>query len=148
MIDSIENKRQINDPYGEKDGEKDVLSIKRMRTPSSLRLKENILNLTEELPQYTSKPIGAEVYNISSFFSKVGINKPSYWNGLKPYIATVAAGFAVIAISSNFWLPTQNDVTLVDSFAYETLTVEQLEKEIEWQDLMLLQDELAFAGLM
>ena len=106
MIDSIENKRQNNAPYSAKDGDKDLLSIKRMRTPSSRQLKKNILNLTEELPQYTSKPIGAEVYNISAFFSKVGINKLSYWRGLKPYTATVAAGFAVIAISSSFWLPT------------------------------------------
>jgi hypothetical protein len=126
--------------------EQDVLSIKRMRTPSSTRLQNNILNLTQELPQYTDQSVGANVYNLASLFEKVGIKKVNFWRNFKPYAATVAAGFAVIALSSSLWLPNQNDqLIVVDSL--DTLSVEQLAEEIEWQDLMLLQDELAFAGL-
>ncbi len=126
--------------------EQELLSIKRMRTPSSARLQNDIVKLTQNLPQYTDSVEGAKVYSLASFLEKSGMKDINFWHGFKPYAATLAAGFAVIALSSTLWLPSsQSDQLLVDDFA--TLSVEQLAEEIVWQDLMLLQDELAFAGL-
>lgn len=142
MVNSFINSQQGNTQLSEKD----IFSIKRMRTPNSTRLQDNILNLTQELPQYTDHSQSAKVYNLASFFEKAGIKKINFLAGFKPYAATLAAGFAVIALSSTLWLPSpQNDQLVVDGF--DALSVEQLAEEIEWQDLMLLQDELAFAGL-
>ena len=137
MIKAIKNKHQFD--------EQNVLDIKRMRVPNSARLQNNILNLTQELPQYTDQPVGAQIYNLTSLLNKVGIRKINFWNGLTPYAATLAAGLAAIALSSSLWLPSQHDQLAVDNL--EGLSVEQLAEEIEWQDLMLLQDELGFAGL-
>ena len=126
--------------------ESEVLDIQRMRIPSTTRLQNNILELTQELPQYTDQTVGADVYSLTQLFDKVGLKRASFWNTMKPYAASLAAGFAVIALSSSLWLPSQNDSILtVDAFA--ELSVDQLAEEIVWQDLMLLQDELAFAGL-
>lgn len=142
MVNSIKQNQQNSTQLTEQE----MLNIKRMRTPSSARLQDNILNLTQELPQYTNQLVGAEVHDMSSFLDKVGVlKKVNFWSGFKPYAATIAAGFVVIALSSTLWMPTQNDQLTVDGF--EALSVERLADEIEWQDLMLLQDELAFAGL-
>jgi hypothetical protein len=125
--------------------EDDVLSIERLRTPESTRLQKNILQLTQSLPQYTGRYEVAQVYSLETFFDKVGLKKVNFWSLIKPYAATVAAGLAVVALSSTLWLPTQDDALIVTDI--NSLTSEQLADEIAWQDLMLLNDELAFAGL-
>lgn len=137
MVNKIKYNSQVND--------QDVLALKRMRTPSTDRLQSSIIDLTKELPQYTDQDSSSKVYNLSAFLDKVGLSEFSFWNSFKPYAATLAAGFAVIALSSSLWMPTQNDPVAADAFA--DLSTEQLADEIVWQDLMLLQDELAFAGL-
>lgn len=137
MVSKMNSKRDLT--------ENEVLGIQRMRIPSSARLQNNILELTQELPQYTDQSVGADVYSLTQIFEKVGLKRANFWSGMKPYAATLAAGFAVITLSSNLWLTSENDPATVDAFA--DLSVEQLAKEIVWQDLMLMQDELAFAGL-
>lgn len=142
MINSINNNQPKDSPLTEQD----VLNVKRVRVPNSARLQNNILKLTQALPQYTDQSEAAKVYDLSAFFEKVGFKKIDFWRGFKPYAATLAVGFAVIALSSTLWLPSQNDpLVVIDEFS--TLTAEQLADEIEWQELMLLQDELVFAGL-
>lgn len=124
--------------------EEDVLSIERTPVPSSSQLQKNIIKLTKELPQYTDNTGLATVYNLSAFLDKVGLKKHSFSIGFKPYAASIAAGFAVIALSSTLWMPSQNEQIVED---YTSMNAEKLAEEIEWQDLMLLNDEIAFAGL-
>ncbi|MDB4511969.1 hypothetical protein N9060_00760 [Arenicella sp.] len=137
MISSKNNEHQLS--------QQDVLDIKRMRIPNSTRLQKNIRNLTDELPQYTDKPVGARVYNLAGLLDKVGFKNVNVRNSYKPYAATIAAGIAVIVVSFSLWSPTQNDQIAVANL--DSLSDQQLAEEIEWQDLMLLQDELGFAGL-
>ena len=134
--------------------EQDVLSIERVSVPDSTQLQNNILRLTEELPQYIEQTGASKIYNLSNIVDKTGIKK-GFFAMFEPYAGAVAAGLLVVILSSTFSLPDHllsgNDqAVLIDDYTLmspELMSPEQLENEIEWQEMMLLNDEIAFLEL-
>lgn len=123
--------------------EQEVLDIERNTVLDSAPLQARIVKITQDLPQYTEQNEVAKVYHLSVFLDKMGLKKRSLSMNFKPYAASIAAGLAVIAISSTLLTtPVSEEPSVTD---FSQMSSDQLAEEIEWQSIMLLNDELAFS---
>jgi len=141
MNSSVSHLNKNNQPVEQKMSEQDVLAIARINTPSSKKVQANILQLTQELPQYTNFKQSATVYNVNGFWDSLS-------NNYKSIAATLLAGATIVAISSSLLKTPEASISdIADSHSVENVSAEQLAAELEWQDWILLQDEFAFAAL-
>jgi len=131
----------------------EVLSIERIRVPQSAPLQDSIIAETRGMPQSTPR------------YKTAKDQRRHYWtssilSGSRPRSYAVSL-IAVMILSAFLWLSTpvsqQSDEGLVATSevieqnsqqnGFMTLNHDQLTDELVWQDLMLMEDELAFASL-
>ena len=141
--------------------EQNILDVDRINAPDSKKLQANILQLTQELPQYTSVKQAVKVYDGDKFLNNVslsafGLIVRDLKNGFNNNYKAVAASFVAVLMLLSLFLITPLSSTQESQLANDDsmeinkvteLSAEQLAAELEWQSLMLLQDEYAFAGL-
>jgi len=103
------------------------LELKRLREslPGTQALKESILNQTKDLPQ---ESYGDEEYEVVK-------HRRFLW----PSLIASAACLAMIAVMVNFLEPAEPSLLPTKGFVSA--------EDMEFQELMLLQDELIFAQL-
>jgi len=112
----------------------------RGNVPDTQRLQKNILAVTQGMPQSPAQtvPQTAKIFNFVR----------------QPMMVGMAASIAAVAVVFSFWSPqmsTEPSANIVDNKVIVTednpsLTELSLD-ELEFHELMLLQDELVFAQL-
>ena len=114
----------------------EVFDVARIAVPDAELLKTNILAATEGLSQQSASEPDSQ---------SLGRKKPRWvvnpwW--VFPATASVAI-FMVVAMLSNTPLPSQTEGVLEYEDLYSVNEPSQLVDELAWQDMMLMQDELA-----
>jgi len=140
--------------------EQDVFAIKRAGVPNSSALQQRILTETEGMEQsLTIDVVEQKASNQNKRKEKSG--GQGFWSGLslvftqRPLGSSVAllAVVAIMTISLAPLMPVIPEDSMdqaSETVAATSFTVEipdQTSHELEWYDLMFMQDELAFAGL-
>lgn len=120
----------------------EILNVERAPVPDSTALQQQILQVTEQLPQYVGESELADVYHGEKRFAQARQSFASRFT-LLPSAGALVAGAAVIILSLTLWTP--KAPFGVDETAELSTTL--IMDELVLQDVILMSDEMAFATL-